>query len=38
MDLNGNENEIDGTLLLKYLSETANLEEKARVEAWLINK
>ena len=30
-----NETEIDGTLLLKYLSETANPEEKARVEAWL---
>ena len=35
MDLNGNENDIDGTLLLKYLSETARPEEKARVEAWL---
>ena len=35
MDLNGNENEIDGTLLLKYLNETAIPEEKALVEAWL---
>ena len=33
MDLN--DNDIEGTLLLKYLSETANPEEKARVEAWL---
>ena len=33
MDLNGNE--IDGTLLLKYLNETANTDEKARVETWL---
>ena len=33
MELNGNE--IDGTLLLKYLDETANPDEKVRVEAWL---
>ena len=32
MDLN---EEIDGTLLLKYISETANSEERAQVETWL---
>jgi len=33
MDLN--ENEIDGTLLLKYINETANWEEKTQVDDWL---
>ncbi|MCL2511935.1 MAG: DUF4974 domain-containing protein, partial [Bacteroidales bacterium] len=33
MDLN--DKEIEGTLLLKYISETANGEERAQVETWL---
>jgi len=33
MDLN--EKEIDGTLLLKYINETANCDERKQVDVWL---
>jgi ferric-dicitrate binding protein FerR (iron transport regulator) len=35
MDVNELNRDIDGTLLLKYVNETAGADERAQVEAWL---
>ncbi len=35
MDVNELDQEMDGTLLLKYVNETANAEERAQMDAWL---